>query len=122
MTTSRRYLLSVAAVAAAVAGLSLVLPAEPARAVRLALGVALIVQGPLGWWLVRTIGTERFLWAWAIGIGARLTVVAACALVVVPQLGTPLEPTLFALVAVLIAFVVIEAGVARPGREGTEVR
>jgi hypothetical protein len=122
VTTSRRYLLSVAAVAAAVAGLSLALPPEPARAARLALGVALTVQGPLGWWLVRTIGTERFLLAWGIGIGARLTAVAASALVVVPQLGAALEPTLFALVTVLMAFVVIEASVARPGRPGTEAR
>jgi hypothetical protein len=93
-----------------------------ARAVRLALGVALVVQGPLGWWLVRTIGTERFLTAWALGIGARLTLVAACALVVAPKLGAALEPMLFALVAVLMAFVVIEAGVARLGRPGSELR
>ena len=121
MTTSRRYLLSVAAVAAAVAGLSFVLPAPAARAVQLAVGVALAVQGPLGWWLVRAIGTEHFLMAWAVGIAARLALVAVCAMVVVPRLGAELEPTLFALVAVLMAFVVIEAGVARPGRRETEV-
>src|SRR5204863_162019 len=43
--------------------------------------MALAVQGPLGWVLVGAIGTERFLLVWAVGIAARLAVVAAVALV-----------------------------------------
>jgi hypothetical protein len=118
----------VATVAAAALGLSFVLPPDEGPGFRLALGMALVVQGPLGWWLVRAIRTERFLRVWATGIAARLTVVAVCALVIAPQLGLALEPTLFTLVGVLMSFVVVEALVVkagaagRPERRGTEVR
>ncbi len=122
MTVGRRYLLGVATVAAAVVVFSLVLPPDARPGVRLALGIALAVQGPLGWWLVRVIGTERFLLVWAVGIAARFAVVAACGLAVAPVFGLALEPTLFTLVGVLMSCVVVEALVVRPGRLGTEVR
>ena len=109
MTATGRYLVGVSAVAAAALFLSFVLPPHDGPAVRLALGIALAVQGPLGWFLVGAIGTERFLLVWAVGIAARLAVVAASALLVVPKLGLPLAQTLFALVGVLMSFVVVEA-------------
>jgi hypothetical protein len=121
VTAPGRYLVGVATVATAALALSFVLPADDGPGVRLALGVALVLQGPLGWWLVRAIGTERFLLVWATGIAARLLVVAACALVIAPQLKLALEPTLFALVGVLMGFVVVEALVAK-ATTGTEVR
>src|SRR3989442_1583660 len=102
-------------------------PADPPGA-RGALGIALAAHGPLGWWLVRAAGTDRFLLVWATGIAARLAVVVACALVIAPKLGLALEPTLFALVGVLMGFVVVEALVVRAGDAGgterrrTEVR
>ena len=113
MTALGRYLVGVATVAAATLGLSFAVPPDDGPGVRLALAIALVVQGPLGWWLVRALGTERFLLVWATGIAARLLVVAACALVIVPRLGLALESTLFALVGVLMAFVVIEAVVLK---------
>jgi len=122
VTVFRRYLLGIAAVATAVLAVSLALPPRARAGVWLALGVAAAVQGPLGWWLVRAIGTERFLLVWAAGIVARFAVLAACGLVVAPRLGLALEPTLFALVGVLMCFVGLEAIVVRPGRRGTEVR
>ena len=122
MTPGHRYLLGVTTVAVAALLLSLVLPPPDRSGVWLALGVALTVQGPLGWWLVQAIGTERFLLVWAIGIAARLAVVAGCGLVVAPALGLALAPMLFALVGVLMGCVVIEAIVVRPGRRGVEVR
>ena len=109
MTAGRRYLVGVVALAAAALLLSLVLPPGPRLGVWLGLGMALAVQGPLGWFLVGAIGTERFLLVWAVGIAARLAVVAASALLVVPKLGLPLAQTLFALVGVLMSFVVVEA-------------
>ncbi len=118
MTPGRRYLLGVTTVAAAALLLSLVLPPPDRSGVWLALGVALMVQGPLGWWLVQAIGTERFLLVWGIGIAARVAVVAGCGLVVAPALGLALAPTLFALVGVLMGCVVVEAIVVRPGRPG----
>lgn len=122
MTVGRRYVLGVATVAAAAAALSLVLPRDGRPGMWLALGLALAVQGPLGWWLVRVIGTERFLMVWAVGIAARFAVVAACGLALAPAFGLALEPTLLTLVGVLMSCVVVEALVVRPGRLGTEVR
>ena len=125
MTAGRRYLLGIASVAVAVLALGLALPPEPRAAVWLALGVAAGVQGPLGWWLVGAIGAERFFLEWAIGIAVRFAVVTACGLVVAPRLRLALEPMLFALVGVLMCFVLLEAIVIRPagpGRRGTEVR
>ena len=109
MTPGRRYLVGVVALAAAGVLLSLVLPPGARAGVRLGLAMALAVQGPLGWLLVAAIGTERFLLVWAAGIAARLAVVAAGALLVVPKLGLPLAQTLFALVGLLMSFVVVEA-------------
>ena len=109
MTAGRRYLVGVVALAAAALLLSLVLPPGARLGVWLGLGMALAVQGPLGWFLVGAIGTERFLLVWAVGIAARLAVVAASALLVVPKLGLPLAQTLFALVGVLMSFIVVEA-------------
>jgi len=58
VTAGRRYLAGVATVAAATLALSFVLPPPAARTgVWVALAIALALQGPLGWWLVRAIGT-----------------------------------------------------------------
>jgi hypothetical protein len=122
VTVGRRYMLGVAAVAATAFALGLILPADARSGVWPALGIALAVQGPLGWYLVRVIGTERFLAVWAIGIVARFGVVALSGLALAPRFGLPLEPTLFTLVGVLGALVLIEALVVQPGRVRTEVR
>jgi hypothetical protein len=128
VTAPGRYLAGAATVAAAALVLSFVLPPDDGPALRLALGIALVVQGPLGWWLVRAMRTQRFLLVWATGIAARLAVVTASGLVITPRLRLALEPTLFALVGVLMALVVVEALVvnagaaARSERQGTEVR
>lgn len=122
MTVGRRYMLGVAVVAATAFALGLILPADARSGVWPALGIALAVQGPLGWYLVRVIGTERFLAVWAIGIVARVGVVALSGLALAPRFGLPLEPTLFTLVGVLGALVLVEAFVVQPGRLRTEVR
>ena len=120
MTPVCRYLVGVSAVAAAALLLSFVLPAPEARTgVWLATALALLVQGPLGWWLVRAIGTERLQLVWAVGIAARFALVAACGFLVAPRLGLALAPLLFALVGVLMCCVVVEAVVVR---SRTEVR
>jgi hypothetical protein len=122
VTPGGRYLVGIAAVAVAAQGLSFVLSPDSRRAVWFALGLGLAVQGPLGWWLVRAIGTERFLPVWAGGIAARLAVLGAGGFVAAPRLGFPLEPTLVALVGVLMSFVGVEAFVAWFGARGTEAR
>jgi|SRR2546422_888511 len=119
MTAGLRYLVGVTAVAAAALVLSFVLPHDARTGVWLATALALVVQGPLGWWVVRAIGTERLQLVWAVGIAARFALVAACGLLVAPRLGLPLAPLLFALVGVLMCCVVVEAAVVRAA---TEVR
>ena len=119
MTTGRRYLLGVTTVAVAALLLSLVVPPDARTGLWLATALALIVQGPLGWWVVRAIGTERLQLIWAIGIAARFALVAACGLLVAPRLGLALAPLLFPLVGVLMCFLVVEAVVVRAV---TEVR
>ena len=119
MTPGRRYLVGVSAVAAAALLLSFVLPPEDRTGVWVAMALALLVQGPLGWWLVHAIGTERLQLVWAVGIAARFALVAACGLLVAPRLGLALAPLLFPLVGVLMCCVVVEAVVVGAG---TEVR
>ena len=122
MTAGRRYLLGVGSVAAALLILSAALGAEARVGVWVALGTALAVQGPLGWWLVRAIGSPRFLLVWAVGIAVRFALVALFALVVAPRLRLALAPTLFALVCVLIGCVVVEALVVGARQRQAEVR
>ena len=49
MTARGRYVAGLAAVAAAAVALSFVLPPGDRRGLWTALGLALVVQGPLGW-------------------------------------------------------------------------
>jgi len=122
VTAGRRYLLGVGSVPAALLILSAALGAEARVGVWVALGTALAIQGPLGWWLVRAIGSPRFLLVWAVGIAARFALVALFALVVAPRLRLALAPTLFALVCVLIGCVVVEALVVGARQRQAEVR
>src|SRR6266480_77759 len=113
MTAGRRYLVGLSAVAAAALLLSLVLPPDTRTGVWLATTVALMVQGPLGWRVVRAIGTERLQLVWAVGMAARFALVAACGLVVAPRLGLALAPLLLTLVGVLMCCVVVEVVLVR---------
>ena len=122
MTARGRYVAGLAAVAAAAVALSFVLPPADRRGLWAALGLALVVQGPLGWWLLWAIGTERFLRRWAVGIAARVGLVGLTALVLVRALGLPPEATLFSLVGLLVALLSVEAVAVLPGRSGPEVR
>jgi hypothetical protein len=78
------------------------------RPVWVALGLAALVQAPLGWWLAGTIGTRRFLAAWVTGMGARLAVVVAAAFAILPAFKVPAEAGLLALVATLMALLGVE--------------
>src|SRR2546427_12951704 len=94
MTPGRRYLVGVSAVAAAALLLSFVLPPEARTGVWVAMALALLVQGPLGWWLVHAIGTERLQLVWAGGIAARFALAAACGFLWAPRLGRAIPPGL----------------------------
>ncbi len=113
MTVWVRYaLVALLVVGAAVAaGLLLVVP-EDRTAMWVGLVAALVVQGPLGWWVISSIGTQRFVVTWGLSLLARLLLIALLAFVVVPGIGLAATPLLITAVAVLAALLMVEGVVA----------
>ncbi len=120
MKAGRSYPLGLVAVFAGGWLLSFALEPADRYALRLASGVGLAIQGPAGWWLVRSIGTPSFLAAWIVGMGVRVALVALFALVVVPAMQLPMQSMLFALVGVLLALLVVEVVVINLANQRTE--
>lgn len=108
MSAGARYLAGTAVIALAAMAAGAVVPGSWRPGWLLALGIALVVQAPLGWWLMRSIGTERFLAVWALGILLRLMTVGLTGLVIVPALSLPAAPALLALAGFLVASLVLE--------------
>jgi hypothetical protein len=108
VTLGRRYLLGVAVIGAAGGGLLPVVPEEVRAEVAWGLGTGLVLQTPLGWWALRSIGTERFLLVWVLGMLVRLSVVAIAGLVVIPALRGHAGAMLGSMVAVLVALLLLE--------------
>ncbi len=108
MTAGGRYLSGLLVVVAI--GMVVVLAVSPdiRREVASGIGVALLVQAPLGWWTVRSVGTERFQLVWVVGMVIRLALVAIAGLVLVPELRWELVATLAALVATMLVLLVVE--------------
>lgn len=94
----------------AIIGLVAVLTVSPhiRREVAWGIGLALAVQAPLGWWTVRSIGTDRFQLVWVMGMVIRLMLVALAGLVLVPELRWELIATLAAIVATMLVLLVVE--------------
>jgi heme A synthase len=103
-----RYLSGLLAVMAI--GLVAVFAVPPGirREVAAGIAVGLLVQAPLGWWTVRSIGTERFQLVWVLGMVLRLAVVAIAGLILVPELRWEMVPSLGALVATMLVLLVVE--------------
>ncbi len=108
MTVGGSYLAGVGVVAALAAGLTLVVPAEIRAEVGWGSAVGLLLQTPLGWWALRSIGTERFLPVWGLGMLVRFAVVGIAGLVVLPALGDRAGPMLGSMVGVLVALLFVE--------------
>ena len=108
MSAGLRYLAAMAVVGSVAMAASAALPGAWRAGLWLALGITLLVQGPLGWWLVSSLGTERFLVVWVLGMLLRLAVVGLTGLVLVPTLGWPAAPTLLALVGFLVVSLALE--------------
>jgi len=108
MTAGGRYLSGLLVVVAI--GMVVVLAVSPdiRREVASGIGIALLVQAPLGWWTVRSVGTERFQLVWVLGMVIRLALVAIAGLVLVPELRWELVATLAALVATMLVLLVVE--------------
>lgn len=108
MSVRGRYLSGLLVVAAM--GLVAVFSVSPdmRREVAWAIGLGLLVQAPLGWWTVQSVGTDRFQLAWVLGMVIRLVIVAMAGLVLVPELRWDLMVTLAALVGTILVLLVVE--------------
>ncbi len=108
MTTRGRYLIGLLVVAAV--GLAAVFAVSPdiRSEVASAIGLGLLVQAPLGWWTVRSVGTERFQLVWVLGMVIRVAMVAVAGLILVPELRWEMVATLAALVGTMLMLLVVE--------------
>jgi heme A synthase len=108
MTAGGRYLSGLLVVAAIGLVAVLAVPPDIRREVASGIGLGLLVQAPLGWWTVRSVGTERFRLVWVLGMVIRLVMVAVAGLILVPELRWELVATLAALVATMLVLLVVE--------------
>ena len=108
MRLGLRYLTGVAMVAAAGAVVAAVVPAADRAVVGWGIVIGLVLQTPLGWWAIRSIGTDRFMAVWGLGMLVRLTVVAVVGFAVLPVLGRRAGSMLGSMVAVLVALLLVE--------------
>jgi ABC-type proline/glycine betaine transport system permease subunit len=122
VTAGKRYLIGFALVG--IAGAGLAGAAGPALRSDVSWGIllGLLVQAPLGWWTIRSIGSERFQLVWAAGMVIRLAVVAITGLVLVPMFGWRMVPALGALVTTLLALLLVEVVTALREHSGITER
>jgi hypothetical protein len=119
MTGGQRYLIGFAATGLIGIGIALALGPAVRREAIWGVVLGLVVQAPLGWWILRSIGTERFQVAWIAGILIRLGVVAIAGLVLIPAFGWRLVPALGALVATVLVLLLVEVVTAMREHPGT---
>ncbi|MDQ2669803.1 MAG: hypothetical protein M3Y31_04155 [Gemmatimonadota bacterium] len=103
-----RYGFGLLCVAVAAVLVGVILPESAQDGWWPALVIALVVQAPLGWWVVRSVGKPSFLWAWGAGLLARFGLVGLAAFLLVPRLGWPPAATLLSLVTLLLAMLALE--------------
>jgi hypothetical protein len=112
MTMGRRYMVAVGLVAVCGATVGAVVPAADRGAVWWGVAVGVVLQTPLGWWAIQSIGTDRFMAVWVLGMLVRLTVVLVAGMVVGPALGSRAGSMLGAMVGVLVALLIVEGRTA----------
>ena len=95
---------------AAKIGAVVLLIAHPEIRPELAGGMAagFLVQAPLGWWHVRTLGTGRFQLVWGAGMLLRLLSVGVTALILVPMFRWQLAPALAGLLGTIAILLFLE--------------
>lgn len=106
---ARQYAAGLAFVAVAGVAIGAILPPDTRAGWWPALVLALVVQAPLGWWVIRSMGRPSFLVAWGVGLLARLALIALAAFLLVPQLGWPPAATLLSLAGLLLALLAVES-------------
>ena len=108
MRLGLRYLTGVAMVAAGGAVAAAMVPVADRAVVGWGIVIGLVLQTPLGWWAIRSIGTDRFMAVWGLGMLVRLTVVAVVGFAVLPVLGRRAGSMLGSMVGVLVALLLVE--------------
>ena len=108
MKPGRMYLIGLALVAAIMTGVVLRFSeaTRPSGFGMIVLG--LLVQGPLGWWMIKSVGTPRFIGAWVMGMLARFGLLALAAFLIFPMMHWSLSPGLIVLAVVLFAMLLLE--------------
>jgi hypothetical protein len=119
---ARRYLIGFALVGTVGAGLALASGPDLRDEVAWGVLLGLLVQAPLGWWTLRSIGTEGFQLVWVAGMVIRLAIVAITALILVPAFGWRMVPVLGGLVATLLALLLVEVVTALREHSGVTGR
>ena len=108
MKPAKTYLIGLALVAVIMTGVVLRFSevSRPSGFAMIALGI--LVQGPLGWWMVKAVGTPRFIGAWVMGMLARFGLLAVAAFLIFPLMHWSLSPGLIVLAVVLFAMLLLE--------------
>jgi heme A synthase len=114
----RRYLMGFILVALIGAGVTMWVSAEIRDEIGWGVLIGLVVQAPLGWWTIQSIGKRRFLTVWTGGMLIRLVVLAVTGLLLVPAFGWDMAPALGALLVTLVALLVLEVGIAMREQSG----
>lgn len=109
MSAASRYATGLAITALVGAALVPVVPPGARDEVAWAMVTALLVQAPLGWWTLRSIGRSSFQLVWSLGMLVRLGIVGLTGMWLVPAFGWEMGPALGALVAAMMALVMVEA-------------
>ena len=109
MTALRRYLIGLLAAGVFGLGVALVAPAAVREEIAAGFLIGLLVQAPLGWWTLRSIGTEKFQVVWVGGMLLRLGLVGLAALVLSKQNHWEPGALLMTLVATLLMLLLVEA-------------
>jgi hypothetical protein len=112
VSSGQRYLIGFVLVALVGAGTTAWARPELRDEIGWGVLIGLLVQAPLGWWTIRSIGKRRFLSVWAGGMLVRLLVLAISGLFLVPAFDWELAPALGALLVTLVALLVLEVVIA----------
>ena len=109
MTARRQYILGLAAVALLGIVVVALSPWKSRAEILVGLLAGILIQAPLGWWTLRSIGTAKFQAVWVGGMLIRLLLVAIAALVLAPTYRWDAGALLLALVITLLVLLLIEA-------------
>ena len=122
MTAGKWYLAGLAAVGLMALLLTRLLGPQQRDAAGYGILMGLIVQAPLGWWTIRSIGTGRFQLVWVAGMVIRLMAVAGAAVVLAPEYGWDTAATLAGLVSTLLVLLLVEVLIAVREQSGIRSR